>query len=334
MTLRFHFTTLLVLLASACTPPPEASSGSTAAEDTSPRAHEPRMKGPAPDDVSAEKNASAVPKSAPRVEPRAPTEEELARYSWLTADARIRPLEDVVAPPAGTTRVSAEAGTFGSFLRRLPLRPAGTPVLSYAGGLLRDGDDPCVLGVAELDVSNLDVQQCADSVIRLHAEWQWSMGEKSKIGYHFLSGDYATWPAYSAGSRPTVNGNKVAWSTGAKAASDRPTFRKYLDMVFNYASTISLARKSSKTITLEEARPGDFFVLPGGPGHAILILDMAVGPDGKKHVLLGQGFMPAQDFHVLRSSDAASPWFTLDGDSVDTPFWPDAFPWSSLRRML
>jgi hypothetical protein len=72
-------------------------------------------------------------------------------------------------------------------------------------------------------------------------------------------------------------------------------------------------------------------VLPGGPGHAILILDVAEAPDGRRVALLGQGFMPAQDFHVLRAG--ASAWFSLDGEDVDTPFWPAPFPWSSLRRM-
>jgi hypothetical protein len=44
--------------------------------------------------------------------------------------------------------------------------------------------------------------------------------------------------------------------------------------------------------------------------------------------------MPAQDFQVLRDhSGTGTPWFSLDGDSVDTPFWPVPFPWSSVRRM-
>ena len=103
-------------------------------------------------------------------------------------------------------------------------------------------------------------------------------------------------------------------------------------MVFNYASTISLDRSSSKKIDRKDLEPGDFFVLPGGPGHAILILDVATGPSGERSALLGQGFMPAQDFHVLRDA-RGSAWFSLEGDAVDTPFWPAPFPWSSLRRM-
>jgi len=58
-------------------------------------------------------------------------------------------------------------------------------------------------------VSPVDIQQCADSVIRLHAEWKWSQGDKGSIAYHFLSGDLAKWPAFAGGSLPIIEGNKV-----------------------------------------------------------------------------------------------------------------------------
>lgn len=267
-------------------------------------------------------------------EPRNPTESELARYAWLTPQAKVRPLVDVFAPPKGFTRVAAPAGSFAEFLRGLPLRPAGAAVNAYDGRQLHEADDTRIAAVAELDVSPTDIQQCADSVIRLHAEWVWSAGDRNSIAYHFLSGDLAKWPSYAGGSRPVIEGNKVGWAQTAKAASDHATFRKYLDVVFNYASTISVAKMSSKPVERSDLRAGDFFVLPGGPGHAILILDVAEDAKGRRVALLGQGFMPAQDFQVLRdTSRSHSAWFPLDGDDVDTPFWPVAFPWSSLHRM-
>jgi hypothetical protein len=263
---------------------------------------------------------------------RQPSAEERARYTFLPSDAQVRSLSEAVAPPAGFERVALEASTFGAYLRGLPLRDASAAVRAYDGSLLHEAGDARVFAVAELDVSPLDVQQCADSVIRLHAEWRWSRGEKQRIGYHFLSGDFATYARYAAGERPQVDGNRVEWATSAAPSDDRKTFRRYLDMVFNYASTISLAQRTAK-IEKSDIVPGDFFVLPGGPGHAILILDVATALDGRRVALLGQGFMPAQDFHVLRSGErGVSPWFSLDGESVDTPFWPVPFPWTSLRR--
>ncbi len=285
-------------------------------------------------DPAATSAPAARPMAAPRpVEPRPPTPEERARYAWLTDGLKVRPLEDTFAPPQGFSRVDVAAGSFGAFLRELPLRPPGNPVRAYDGDVLHEADDPRIAAVAELDVSPLDIQQCADSVIRLHAEWKWSRGEQASVGYHFLSGDYATWPAYASGQRPIPKGKGIEFAQTGKTGSDHAAYRKYLDMVFNYASTISLERKSSSPIDRADLAPGDFFVLPGGPGHAILILDVAVSAKGERVALLGQGFMPAQDFQVLVPPGAKGPWFSLDGEAVDTPFWPAPFPWSSLRRM-
>ena len=50
-------------------------------------------------------------------EPRNPTESELARYAWLSATKKVRPLEAVFAPPKGFKRVAAPTGSFAEFLR-------------------------------------------------------------------------------------------------------------------------------------------------------------------------------------------------------------------------
>jgi hypothetical protein len=260
-----------------------------------------------------------------------PTERERAAYGWLDGAAEIRSLSVAIPAPKGFVRVTEPEGSFGAWLRDLPLRAPGTPVRTYAGDVLREADDPRIAAVAELDVGHTDLQQCADSVIRMHAEWLWSRGERDAIGYHFLSGDFATWRRWAAGERPEASGNKVAWRTTAKPSESRATFRKYLDAVFNYASTISLAQHTTQ-VPRADLKPGDFFVLPGGPGHAVLVLDVALSPDGRRVALLGQGYMPAQDFQVLRPrSEEGGAWFSLDGDAVDTPFW-EPFPWSALHR--
>ena len=259
------------------------------------------------------------------------TADELARYAWLTEGTKVRSLDAAIAPPPGFHRAEEAEGTFGAWLRHLPLRAPRAPVLSFAGAVLRDANDPRIAAVAELDVGAADLQQCADSVIRLHAEWQWSKGAHDDIGYHFLSGDLATYRMYSAGQRPVVDGRKVVWRATAKASDGHASFRSYLDVVFNYASTISLAQHTD-AVEKRAIAAGDFFILPGGPGHAVLVLDIATSAEGKRVALLGQGYMPAQDFQVLGAqSDATGPWFSLDDSSVDTPFWVP-FPWTALHR--
>ena len=67
----------------------------------------------------------------------------------------------------------------------------------------------------------------------------------------------------------------------------------------------------------------------GYPGHAVLVLDVAVARDGRRWLLLGQSYMPAQQFHVLRnlssSSSASSPWYDASAlrsaPGLQTPEW-------------
>jgi len=236
------------------------------------------------------------------------------------------------APPSGFERVQVEEGSFAAFLRRMPLRPRGTPVLAYDGERILPGDDPRVFRVAALEIGTRDLQQCADSVIRWHAEWLWSQGAADRASYHFVSGDLASFERYRTGERPVVDGPRVRWVRRAKPRRDRATFREFLDVVFTYASTVSLAREA-RLVAKQDLAPGDFFVVPGGPGHAVLVLDVARDPHGRSVALLGQGYMPAQDFHVLASGERGlGPWFSLEVDALETPFWPAPFRWSQLRR--
>ncbi len=104
-----------------------------------------------------------------------------------------------------------------------------------------------------------------------------------------------------------------------------------LDIPASHADRLAGSEIFLKLETL--CAPGAFFVLPGGPGHAVLVLDLAVDHQGHRIALLGQGYMPAQDFQVLASQEVAiSPWFSLDGEHLTIAFWPAPFPWSSLHR--
>jgi hypothetical protein len=228
------------------------------------------------------------------------------------------------------TRVAVAAGSFGAWLRGLPLTPPGSPVMTYKGKVLWAEHDS-IAAVAALDIGHADLQQCADSVIRLHAEWQWSRGRRDQ-NYRASSGTALPFARWARGERLVAEGNTLSWQQQGAAGSDHASFRRYLDGVFTWANTVSLARQAAP-IGVGALRPGDFVVMPGSPGHAVLVLDLATGPGGQRAALLGQGFMPAQSFHVLRAS-AASAWFPIDEASggLKTPFW-ETFPWSSLRRL-
>ncbi|AMR26100.1 hypothetical protein A0257_02645 [Hymenobacter psoromatis] len=57
-------------------------------------------------------------------------------YPWLaTQPALAQCLAQRMPPPAGSQRVAVVAGSWGEWLRGLPLRPAGTPARLYNGQL-------------------------------------------------------------------------------------------------------------------------------------------------------------------------------------------------------
>lgn len=275
---------------------------------------------------------SAPPSAAPSVRaPAAKAGPEL--YPWL-ADASLEPkpvdsLRARFSPPPGFTRVDAPPRSFAAWLRELPLAAPGTPVRAYDGRLLHPATDPRIAAVVALDVSKADLQQCADTVIRLHAEWRWSQGARD-MSYRAAAGVPLPWSRWARGERIVPRGAGIQWVPGGKEVSDHASFRKYLDAVFAWANTVSL-EKQAKPVTPFELRAGDFFILPGNPGHVVLVLDVATQGD-ERVALLGQSFMPAQNAQVLRPSDGG-PWFRLDPTKdVDTPFWKP-FPWGSLRRL-
>lgn len=255
------------------------------------------------------------------------------QYRWLddsrAHEARSR-LEDRFAPPPGFERVAAADGSFAAWLRGLPLRPAGTPVRSFRGDVIRAGDDRRVAAVVDLDVGTRDLQQCADSIMRLDAEWRFAAGRGADIRYAIGRGQDLAFARWASGDRPRIaDDDRVTWAHRAAADDSHAALRAYLDVVFAEAGTATLADTAHR-VERADLRAGDFFVVGGHPGHAVLVLDVAVDAAGHRRALLGQGFMPAQDFHVLAHD--GDPWFSLDGDTVDTPFWTP-FPLSALRRL-
>ncbi|HEX8954124.1 MAG TPA: DUF4846 domain-containing protein, partial [Polyangia bacterium] len=103
----------------------------------------------------------------------------LVAYAWPHA-AAADTLEARFAPPAGAARVAVADGSFGDFLRRLPLKPRGAAVHLYDGS-----DKPrqdVHAAVVDLDVPPRDLQQCADAVMRLWAEYRYARG--AVVAFH------------------------------------------------------------------------------------------------------------------------------------------------------
>lgn len=259
----------------------------------------------------------------------------LTPYPWhadpsIDAAAATDSLRQRFAPPPGFARVDVPDGSFGHWLRHLPLAAPGTPVRSFTGALHLPADHRNIAAVTTLDIGARDLQQCADAIMRLHAEWLWQQGRADEASYP-SGGGPIPWKRYVAGGYPALSGNTFVWKSRGPRKSDHATYRKYLDAVFSWANTVALEQKT-RVVEREQLRPGDFFVLAGNPGHSVLVLDIAENAKGERRALLGQSFMPAQSFQVLRPNKTAV-WFSLsDEEGVKTPFWR-RFPWTSARRL-
>jgi len=255
-----------------------------------------------------------------------------ASYPWIE-DGRetIDTLKSRHAAPHGFERVAAAPGSFAAFLRHLPLKPKGTPLRLYDGAKV---SWPIYAGaIVDLDLGKRDLQQCADTLIRLYAEYRYAKGAAESLSFNFTSGDAFPYADYLKGRRPQVSGSEVSWRMGGETQHGRKAFRRWLDTIFLYAGTASLARDLPR-VKLKDAQIGDLFIAPGFPGHTVMIADMAVDATGSRKMLLVEGFTPAQDAHVLKNVNplSAGDWYDLENDEdLITPVW--RFTPDQLHRM-
>ena len=220
-------------------------------------------------------------------------------------------LEARVNPPAGYERVKVGKNSFGSFLRGYKLKKAGAKVKLYNGKNKQNQDAHAA--VFKLPIEKEDLQQCADSVIRMYAEYFWETGQYDRISFQFADGFQADYTKWREGYRIRV-AQSTSWVTGGSYDDSYENFKKYLRMVFAYSSTLSLDRESKK-IRLTGVRAGDIFIQGGSPGHVVMVVDVCEYAAGKKAFLLAQGFMPAQQFQLLKNpahEQDGDPWYYED----------------------
>lgn len=235
------------------------------------------------------------------------------------------------AVPPDYSRMACRDGSFQAYLRELPLKPHGSDVRLY-NGLAKFSQVHAA--VIDRDPGKKNLQQCADAVIRLRAEYLYDKGQYDAIHFNLTNGfrvDYSRW---IQGYRVAVDGNKTWWIKSAEAGNTPFLFKQYLEFIYTYAGTLSLSKELRK-ISLAELQPGDVFIQGGSPGHAVIVVDAAVNPaTGEKLFLLAQSYMPAQDIHILKNPDepGISPWYRVDLSATQlvTPEW--TFETSGLMR--
>jgi hypothetical protein len=239
-------------------------------------------------------------------------------------------LESRINTPKGFTRSEAEKGSLTEFTRNYHMEADGTPVHLYTGKAKTSKNH---VAVFSMNVGEKDLQQCADSVIRMYAEYFRSVGKDSLISFHFTNGFKCDWGTFKAGKRISVSGNDVTWGKSGPAGDTDEIFEAYLNTVFTYAGTASMNNEVKK-ISEDEIQVGDVFLKGGSPGHVVMVVDVCE-KDGKKAFLLAQGYMPAQQFHVLKNPlHEDDPWYYVD--EIHYPFHTPEYVFGegSLKRPL
>jgi len=224
-------------------------------------------------------------------------------------------------PPTGFKRVEMKDDSFANYLQNFSLKPHNSKVYLYNGDLKYRQD--VHVAVLDIDVGKRDLQQCADATMRLRAEYLYKNKQFDKITFNFTNGFKASYSKWRKGYRIIVKGNIVKWVKKTSANTSYQSFRKYLTMVFSYAGTLSLEKELPKR-NIEKLQIGDIFIQGGSPGHAVIVVDLAVNSVGEKAFILAQSYMPAQDIHVVKNPNNAnlSPWYLLENlEELVTPEW-------------
>ncbi len=234
--------------------------------------------------------------------------------------------------PSGFERVEVKANSYAAYLRNLPLKEEGASVQYYDGKLKNRSD--VYTAVVDLPIGKRDLHQCADAVMRLKGEYLWREKKYEDIHFNFTNGfrvDYSEW---MKGRRMIVKGNKTYWNDRNQPSNTYEDFWKYMELIFTYAGTLSLA-KELQAVDYHEMKIGDVFIQGGSPGHAVVVVDMVMHPETKQQAyLLAQSYMPAQEIQVLKCPNGAfGPWYMMgEESSINTPEWD--FYATDLKRFV
>ncbi|RAJ08175.1 uncharacterized protein DUF4846 [Chitinophaga skermanii] len=225
---------------------------------------------------------------------------------------------EAIPIPKGYTRLADHA--FAKWLLQVQLKKDRTVYL-YNGE--KKEDQASQYAVLNIPIGKEDLQQCADAVIRLRAEYLYNKQDVERIAFHATDGTLIAYTAWLKGQSFQLKHNKLVATKVAARPDTRETFEKYLRFVFMYAGTHSLA-KELKPVNIQQIQPGDVFVQGSFPGHAMIVMSVAQNPRGEKIYMLAQGYTPAQSIHVVRNriGGIEQPWYKAEEfGTVITPGW-------------
>lgn len=228
-------------------------------------------------------------------------------------DQTTRSYAQPIQPPTIGKKEVTDKNSWAYFLQHLPEKQS--PVLDYKGATV--SYQAKHVAVIDYDTGNKDLQQCADALMRLRAEYLFSQRRFADIHFHFVSGQDYSFLDYCKGKRPVAQGNSVRFVSASPVDTNHSSLRRYLDVVYAYASTISLAKELGNA---NGFAIGTIVIHPGSPGHCFIVTDEAATANGDKVYKLVEGYTPAQSIYVLQNlaEPQLGPWHRLPDGPIET----------------
>jgi len=171
--------------------------------------------------------------------------------SFANSKANFNPYPSIAAIPlpAGFKRLSTATNSFAEWLLHVKLKKDktvylydGTPKINQAAQF----------AVLDISTGNKNLQQCADAVMRLRAEYLFATQQFNDI--IFYDNEHTAYPF--------------------TAPFTKDHLHQYLQTVFGMCGTASLA-KQLHSVNIKDIQPGDVLIRGGFRGHAVMVMDMA-----------------------------------------------------------
>ncbi len=210
----------------------------------------------------------------------------LPDLSWANAPT----LAGSIPTPAGYQRKTCAERSYSRFIQTLPIKKDNR-IVAFNGSFIRDFN---VFAVVDLPLLfKQDLEQCADFAMRLWAEYHKRENALDRL-YLF-----------------DFNGKRKSFSGSGRS------YNAFLKTSFANANSYSLKRGSDPVASETDLVPGDMLIQNenGGIGHVSVIMDVCEAAGKPRLYLIGFSFMPAQEFHVEKSTAGrgVGGWFTLEG---------------------
>jgi hypothetical protein len=236
-----------------------------------------------------------------------------------------------ISLPQGFNYVTDGDSAYSNWLLDLKLKKNKTVYL-YNGKLKLNQE--AQYGVLNIDIGKKNLLQCADAAMKLKADHLFEKHLYGQIRFITTSGNEISFDNWLNGVRWKAKDTKlVSYNVNKEITNIHVEYDLFMELVFSYCGTYSLSRQLKPVNDSQSIQPGDIFVYGGFPGHAVTVMAVAKNEEGERIFLLSQGYMPAQDLHLLKNYANAdqNPWYKVsDLYPLYTPQWQ--FENGSLRR--